>query len=88
MKKKWKKKREKWKVESEFNRVSNTNLPASFSFLRDHLSPPPLFLLFHYIPCTFLFALRIQYEKISISSSILYRFESETTRPSMRVAHV
>lgn len=46
--------KKKWKVESEFNRVSNTNLPTSFSFLRDHLSPPPLIPLcyIHVLVCT------------------------------------
>ena len=58
-----------------------------FIFTRSSLTPP-IFLKFHYVPYTFLFALRIQYEKILTRSSILYRFESETTRPSMRVALV
>lgn len=33
-----------------------------FIFTRSSLTPP-IFLKFHYVPYTFLFALRIQYEK-------------------------
>lgn len=59
-----------------------------FIFTRSSLTPP-IFLKFHYVPYTFLFALRIfNMKEISTRSSILYRFESETTRPSMRVALV
>ena len=56
-----------------------------FIFTRSSLTPP----LFSNVPYTFLFALRIQYEKnFNTFFYPFYRFESETTRPSMRVALV